>query len=84
MGKNFAIPFSTNIEKKVEDMLREEFASIEDQTFMTELNKIDFSEQLAVGYPVTKNKSDKKLLSQSELFYYIHLAPFARKSITET
>eukprot|EP01022_Parablepharisma_sp_SALTPOND_P020432 TRINITY_DN3728_c0_g1_i1.p1 TRINITY_DN3728_c0_g1~~TRINITY_DN3728_c0_g1_i1.p1 ORF type:complete len:478 (+),score=72.15 TRINITY_DN3728_c0_g1_i1:1028-2461(+) len=51
---------------------------------MKALEQIDFEDRLTIEYPVErKDKKAKKGIERANLFYYLHLSPFARLSVSE-
>ena len=73
----------------LEAEIRDEFREVKDPQILLMLGEINIADQLTVGYPVTR-KSGKKIkgrikdrISEGEMFYYLHLSPFARSSVSE-
>ncbi len=65
------------------ELLREGLKEQEDQEM---LNGVSYEDRIEVGFPAFRK--DAKLTSsvteRSEMFYYYHLSPFARKAVTQT
>ena len=58
---------------------------MEDYQFRESLRAFDFTDQLCVGYPPRrKNVSGSiSIADKADMFYFLHLSPFARKTVNE-
>ena len=72
--------------RKLADLLKMEFQDIQDPVYLQTMGELDFSDKLAVAYPAVKKGSlqSKPLLERANIFYYLHLSPFARRSMGQT
>ena len=70
--------------KTIIAMLREDFAELEDSQCSKALDQVDLEDKLIIGSPaIKKEKKRKGKTTEDNLFFYIHLSPFARLSISE-
>lgn len=71
--------------KGLNERIRDDFAEMNDPDVASSMQGVDFADQLAVGFPAYRKEEKKRqlLVRQSHMFYFWHLAPFARKSISE-
>ncbi len=67
-------------------LIRQEFRSQKNPAFKKLARCIDFADHLTVGSPVTKAPPNclRNTPARSDMFYYMHLSSFARRSLMET
>ncbi len=63
------------------EQLKEEFGEGEDPQLVETLNSVELEDQLVAGLPAISENSRIGKVDRPDLFYYLHLSPFARKAI---
>ncbi len=74
------------LRSSLEEILKAEFRNIQDPQYLQAMGELDFTDTLAVAYPAVKKGvvQSKPLLERANLFYYLHLSPFSRRSMAQT